>query len=926
MVDPRVVAIVVLGKDDGVPDDKTSSITAFRTEPHQVLVWFGTPKQYRYGWDRIAILEEPHRVPLGDQAQLLVDGSRKRATEAYVFTGQPGIGVWWHVANERGGWQSYAAERVRVLPNAAAPPDSRAVLAYWRAVAEKLDGDQGVLLRNHRKLEFIHPDSALARILAPAPIEPRPEDETPLPVYPFRTNLSQSAAVRNALRFPISVIDGPPGTGKTQTILNIIASVLCRPGQTVGVVSFSNSAVDNVFEKLTREGFGMVAANLGRADKRREFFEDQGPRLAAVEALLATDAAPARKAADDLARVNRRLVALQEQDRERAQLHRQLHAYRLEQHHYRSYFDRDEVPGAEELPLLRRYSAARLLDFIADTDPRWIRDNGWGRLVDTMNRWFRYRALRTVDAEDIEVVLRIQRVYYEKKIAELEQRAEQLGKALAGKKFDVLRAEQTRLSRLLLEDALRERYRALPRTPHDTRYRSQFARFAEDYPLILSTCHSLQNSIGRATLLDYLIIDEASQVDLVTVAPALACARTVVVVGDLEQLPPVTKKLTGIPAAPDPVFDHRRSILATILDLFPADLPREMLREHYRCDPDIIEFCNRTFYGDKLIPFTHSTPGMAPMRVVRTVPGNHMRRLPGDDDPESKHRVNYREIDVIRSEVLSWITPDIPPHDIGVTTPYRRQADKVTDALIRSIESDTVHKFQGREKEAIVMTTVLDNSRSGVRGLRFADDPRLINVAVSRARRLFVLVTHHSELPESRYLRDLIGYIRYRDPDHAVIDSEVVSIFDLLYTEYTERRRRHPRIGWGRTRYASEDIALDLLERVLAAAGYRHLAIHPQVYLQNVFPRGLDRLDPGQREFVRRRSSFDFVVYNRITSQNVAAVEVDGFSAHEANPVQLRRDAVKDEICRRYGFPLLRLPTTGSDEETRVRGFLDQLP
>uniref|UniRef100_UPI003CC80CCA AAA domain-containing protein n=1 Tax=Nocardia asiatica TaxID=209252 RepID=UPI003CC80CCA len=44
-------------------------------------------------------------------------------------------------------------------------------------------------------------------------------------------------AVRNALRFPISVIDGPPGTGKTQTILNIIASVICRPDATVGVVS-----------------------------------------------------------------------------------------------------------------------------------------------------------------------------------------------------------------------------------------------------------------------------------------------------------------------------------------------------------------------------------------------------------------------------------------------------------------------------------------------------------------------------------------------------------------------------------------------------------------------------------------------------------------------------------------------------------------
>ncbi|MGQ4599618.1 AAA domain-containing protein [Nocardia sp. R6R-6] len=80
-----------------------------------------------------------------------------------------------------------------------------------------------------------------------------------------------------------------------------------------------------------------------------------------------------------------------------------------------------------------------------------------------------------------------------------------------------------------------------------------------------------------------------------------------------------------------------------------------------------------------------------------------------------------------------------------MTTPYRRQADKVTDALIDSIESDTVHKFQGREKDAVVMTRVLDDTLSSRAALEFADDPKLINVSVSRAMRLFVLVTHPSD-------------------------------------------------------------------------------------------------------------------------------------------------------------------------------------
>ncbi|MFC9434917.1 AAA domain-containing protein [Nocardia sp. NPDC057030] len=217
-----------------------------------------------------------------------------------------------------------------VLPNAAVTPSARDVLTYWRTVAERLTGDSGVLLRNHQGLSFIHPASALSLILERAPIEVRPDDETPLPVYPFRTNISQSAAVLNALRYPISVIDGPPGTGKTQTILNIIASVICRPGATVGVVSFSNSAVDNVFEKLTREGFGMVAANLGRRDKRDEFFAGQPRRNAEVDALLRAGAPTTTATADELGKVNRRLATLLEEDRRRAQVRQQLHAFRLD--------------------------------------------------------------------------------------------------------------------------------------------------------------------------------------------------------------------------------------------------------------------------------------------------------------------------------------------------------------------------------------------------------------------------------------------------------------------------------------------------------------------------------------------------------------------------------------------------------------------
>ena len=86
-------------------------------------------------------------------------------------------------------------------------------------------------------------------------------------IYPFSFNLSQKSAVKNAFSNNISVIEGPPGTGKTQTILNIIANAITN-GKTVAILSNNNSATDNVFEKLEQNNLGSICAKLGLIFKR----------------------------------------------------------------------------------------------------------------------------------------------------------------------------------------------------------------------------------------------------------------------------------------------------------------------------------------------------------------------------------------------------------------------------------------------------------------------------------------------------------------------------------------------------------------------------------------------------------------------------------------------------------------------------------
>jgi hypothetical protein len=71
----------------------------------------------------------------------------------------------------------------------------------------------------------------------------------------------------------------------------------------------------------------------------------------------------------------------------------------------------------------------------------------------------------------------------------------------------------------------------------------------------------------------------------------------------------------------------------------------------------------------------------------------------------------------------------------------------------------------------------------------------MINVAVSRAIRRFILVTNYDMLPTSRHIRDLVGYIRYHNPGETVADSAVVSVFDLLFSQVLLRSNQPAAAG-----------------------------------------------------------------------------------------------------------------------------------
>lgn len=296
----------------------------------------------------------------------------------------------------------------------------------------------------------------------------------------------------------------------------------------------------------------------------------------------------------------------------------------------------------------------------------------------------------------------VQSKYYTTKISELNFRKQQLEIALNDFSFNEKMKEYTKVSMQLFKNKLYNKYKGKERleyTQGDIRSRSW--EFIKEYPVIMSITYSLRKSLGENMVYDFVIIDESSQVDLVTGVLALSCAKRAVIVGDLKQPPNVVDSKTEQKAdfifqsyqLPEAYRYSNHSLLSSVIELFP-NLPRTLLKEHYRCHPKIIDFCNRKFYNEQLIILSESQTEREPLLIYKTVAGNHARE-----------RMNQRQIDVIRQEIIPQ--QGLENVNLGIVTPYRNQTSALQNAFDGTdIKADTVDNFQGGENDVIILSTV----------------------------------------------------------------------------------------------------------------------------------------------------------------------------------------------------------------------------
>lgn len=297
----------------------------------------------------------------------------------------------------------------------------------------------------------------------------------------------------------------------------------------------------------------------------------------------------------------------------------------------------------------------------------------------------------------------------------------------------------------------------------------RWRKMAMLFPCFVSTLHKAPaafNAFQKGPVplygfIDLLIIDEAGQVAPHFAGATFSLAKRALVVGDRKQLEPVrqlTQKLDlvnllrhGVAADVDAAETLRDQGLSAMNDLMMASehaciVDQDgkmglMLREHFRCVPEIIGYCNDLAYEGRLIPLREQLgkrmfPALGYAHVQGVAVQQNGSWINGDEARTAVNWISSQDA-LLRATYPGKSLSEI----VGIVTPFAAQAGVFQRLLaetgMKSVEVGTVHRFQGGEKPVIIFSTTYDKTHE--RGYFFNRGVNMLNVAVSRAKDSFLV-------------------------------------------------------------------------------------------------------------------------------------------------------------------------------------------
>ena len=505
-MDARKHLIIIKGKD------QTDSVASFQFHDGKCeVVYTSAPnKSYSFQSSNVEILPLKKKI---DPAQVIVTANRQTISEIDELLD---FGGYYRIVRNGKKDLSFRRNEVQFQQNCLADGKNLEAFQYFKetaaAISLEVEGIN-ILSMQYDKVQQVSEDTVLASYLAPQKDVKMPQMPEAV-IYPFGLNQSQKLAVERALSSKISIIQGPPGTGKTQTILNIIANVV-RSGKTVAVVSNNNSATHNVVEKLEKKNAAFLTAFLGSLANKEKFLDAQTgayPNMSDWEMppeerqQLDQETTALSKELNEMLNAKNRIAEIEQ---EFLQLNPEQHYF---EEYYASYSD---VP----MESLDKLSSQKLLALWMEFEQHAERETRLG-LLQKLSIMFRFNrnALKLFLRSPELVIPYLQHQFYSVKRGELEAEKRELTRKLEHYAFDAKMDELTQKSLRLFRAELAVRYpwKGNRRRFEKSDFRWNSKEFTCEYPVVLSTTYSIKGTLSINHTYDYLIVDEASQVDLAT--------------------------------------------------------------------------------------------------------------------------------------------------------------------------------------------------------------------------------------------------------------------------------------------------------------------------------------------------------------------------------------------------------------------------
>lgn len=294
-------------------------------------------------------------------------------------------------------------------------------------------------------------------------------------------------------------------------------------------------------------------------------------------------------------------------------------------------------------------------------------------------------------------------------------------------------------------------------------------KLLDDSPAIFTTLSGFVQSWPGKRMWDWLIIDEACQAMEAPVWPLLPKVKHVVFAGDPCQLPPTVLSAQAI----------KEGASVSLMERLAVEFPERLflLETQYRMVPEIMEFPSVDSYQGRLIAHESVLSRATLPNGCELFGGKVIAIDTSGSDFQEEHPeqgsslINPSEANLILRMAKELVALGLAPEHIGIITPYRAQAELIASKSdLEGLEINSVDSFQGREKEAILVSLVRSNPSAQI---GFLAETRRTHVAITRARSFLGVVGDFSTLATHPYYSKLLDFWMERGFVRSVWDEEI---------------------------------------------------------------------------------------------------------------------------------------------------------